>query len=98
MKALRIHKKSTCVFLRLPVAARNAGTQGRPVAGFRCFLPGNLVRSTSKASLTVPLTDEFLLLFCRNDGLRRNELLRTEDLLDGEDRLRALEEAWTRLK
>ena len=30
-----IHKKSTCVCLRLPVAAKNAETQGRPVAGFR---------------------------------------------------------------
>ena len=30
-----IHNKSTCVCLRLPVAAGNAETQGRPVAGSR---------------------------------------------------------------
>ena len=35
-----IHKKSTCVCLRLPVAAIYAETQGRPVAGFRGFPVG----------------------------------------------------------
>ena len=45
-----IHKKSTCVCLRISVAAIYVEMQGRPVAGFRCTdsvaLFGNLLLSS----------------------------------------------------